>query len=70
MLKILCDAGSRPDRRVLFPVSPVGASDFLHAQKVTKDAPGVGRGWLSAQRAGLGQSACTPGPPFFLRGPE
>ena len=31
--------------------------------KVGKEPPGVGRGWLSAQRAGLGQSACTPGPP-------
>ena len=57
------------------PASPRGrfsfrrkASFFLNDQKETKESPGVGRGWLSAQRAGLGQSACTPGPPEGLRG--
>ena len=64
----LSSSGLVPADEVLFPVSLGGASFFLNDQKETKESPGVGRGWLSAQRAGLGQSACTPGPPEGLRG--
>ena len=64
----LSSSGLVPADEVLFPVSLGGASFFLNDQKETKESPGVGRGWLSAQRAGLGQSACTPGPPLRARG--
>ena len=70
--------GSAPKPRAFSPAGagkPFGcrfphrrAGDFSYARKVTKSAPGVGRGWLSAQRPGLGQSACTPGPPLRARG--
>ena len=52
-----------PRRAGDFPGFARRATYFLCGQKVGKEPPGVGRGWLSAQRAGLGQSACTPGPP-------